>query len=173
MISLATDILYYTYGRNLGNFLFNTFLFFANYLNCVCLLLKKVSFPQHVCDNTVSIVLLVEGCPYLPSGNNCDLLLPPHIFSLQISCLFDRTNYRELCSLCNIKRANLNGLQMENKNLGLLSIASINNVEALNKSLLEMETQINDRLSTEFEDFYEDEYNFDFLDMVQENDLDE
>ncbi|ANQ11042.1 Uncharacterized protein PCOAH_00054690 [Plasmodium coatneyi] len=131
MISLATDILYYTYGRNLGNFLFNTFLFFANYLNCVCLVLKK------------------------------------------ISCLFDRTNYRDLCSLCNIKRANLSGLQMENKNLSLLSIASINNVETLNKSLLEVETQINERLSTELEDFYDDEYNFDFIDMVQEKDLDE
>ncbi|GAB69059.1 hypothetical protein PCYB_144870 [Plasmodium cynomolgi strain B] len=62
---------------------------------------------------------------------------------------------------------------MENKNLGLLSIAPINDVETLNKSLLEMETEINERLSTELEDFYDDEYNFDFIAMVQENDLDE
>ncbi|EUD69081.1 hypothetical protein C922_00773 [Plasmodium inui San Antonio 1] len=131
MISLATGILYCTYGRNLGNFVFNTFLFFANYLNCVCLVLKK------------------------------------------ISCLFNRTNYRELWSLCNIKRANLSGLQIENKNLGLLSIASINTVETLNKSLLEVETEINERLSTELEDSYDDQYNFDFIDTVQESDLDE
>ncbi|VUZ98935.1 conserved Plasmodium protein, unknown function [Plasmodium vivax] len=131
MISLATGILHCTYGRNLGNFLFNTFLFFANYLNCVCLVLKK------------------------------------------ISCLFDRTNYREIFSLCNIKRANLSGLQMENKNLSLLNIATINNVEVSNKSLLEGETEMDKRMSTELEDFYDDEYNFDFIDMVQQNDLDE
>ncbi|KJP88000.1 hypothetical protein AK88_02275 [Plasmodium fragile] len=131
MIRLATDILYYTYGQNLGNFLFNTFVFFANYLNCVCLVLKK------------------------------------------ISCLFDRTNYRELCSLWNIKREYFSRLQMGNTNLSLLRVANINNVETLNKSLLEVETEINERLSTELEDFYDDEYNFDFIDMVQENDLDE
>ncbi|EDL47591.1 hypothetical protein, conserved [Plasmodium vivax] len=147
MISLATGILHCTYGRNLGNFLFNTFLFFANYLNCVCLVLKK--------------------------RQQLRLASTTHAFSPQISCLFDRTNYREIFSLCNIKRANLSGLQMENKNLSLLNIATINNVEVSNKSLLEGETEMDERMSTELEDFYDDEYNFDFIDMVQQNDLDE
>ncbi|KOB85330.1 hypothetical protein PFDG_00617 [Plasmodium falciparum Dd2] len=43
MRNLATQILHSTYRRHLGNILFNTFLFFSNYLNFVCYLLKEVS----------------------------------------------------------------------------------------------------------------------------------
>ncbi|GAW83606.1 hypothetical protein, conserved [Plasmodium gonderi] len=131
MINLVTSILYSTYGRNSRNFYFKTFLFFANYLNFVCLILKK------------------------------------------ISCLFNRENYRELCSLCNIKSENYNGLQKESKNLNLLNFARFTNLEILNNSLLEKETEINDQLSTQLEDSEEDEYNFDFIDIVQQNGFEE
>ncbi|SCQ17042.1 conserved Plasmodium protein, unknown function [Plasmodium ovale] len=129
MINLATEILYNTYGRSLGNFLFNTFLFFSNYLNFVCVILKKI-----------------------PS-------------------LFDLANYRELCSkgIHNITKANLNGLAKENKSIHLLKFSNINDLDILNCSILETETEINEPLSTEIEDFDDDEYNFDFIDLVQHN----
>ncbi|SBT80908.1 conserved Plasmodium protein, unknown function [Plasmodium malariae] len=127
MTKLATAILYSTYGRNLGNFLFNTFLFFASYLNLVCLMLKKISW------------------------------------------LFNVTGYRELYSLYNIKHKCMKEFTKEKKNIQLLNIASIHDLDILNNSIRGTETEINERLSTDIEDFYNDEYNFDFIDMVQDD----
>ncbi|CRG93534.1 conserved Plasmodium protein, unknown function [Plasmodium gallinaceum] len=131
MINLATVILFSTYGRNLGNFFFNTCLFFANYLNFVCFILKKIS----------------------------------HIFKIN--------TYKDLNGLHNIKQANLNGLIKENKSMHLLNISCINDLDVLNSSILETETEINEHLSTEVEDFDEDEYNFEFIDLVQQNSFEE
>ncbi|CRH02652.1 conserved Plasmodium protein, unknown function [Plasmodium relictum] len=131
MINLATIILFSTYGRNIGNFLFNTCIFFANYLNFVCFILKKIS----------------------------------HIFKIN--------TYKDLNGLHNLKQANLNGLIKENKNTHLLNMSSLNDLDILNSSILETETEINERLSTEIDDFDDDEYNFDFIDLVENNSFEE
>ncbi|SCN63200.1 conserved Plasmodium protein, unknown function [Plasmodium chabaudi adami] len=133
MVTLATKILYFTYGRYLGNFVFDTFVFFSNYLNLVCYVLKK------------------------------------------ISSIFDVTNYRDLCnkSMHSIKPPNFKGLVKESKNIHLFNVANVNDLEFFNSSILETETEINERTPSEFDDFGDDEYNFDFLNLVHNNNLDE
>ncbi|SBT48915.1 conserved Plasmodium protein, unknown function [Plasmodium ovale wallikeri] len=73
----------------------------------------------------------------------------------------------------NITKANLNGLAKENKSIHLLKFANRNDLDILNGSILETETEINEPLSTENEDFDDDEYNFDFIDLVQQNGFEE
>ncbi|ETW17609.1 hypothetical protein PFBG_03933 [Plasmodium falciparum 7G8] len=121
MRNLATQILHSTYRRHLGNILFNTFLFFSNYLNFVCYLLKEVK-------------------------------------------------------LHNITRSNFSGIIKEKKGINLLNIASLNDLDFLTNSIHETETEINDRLSTEIDEideFDDDEYNFDFIDLVQQNEMED
>ncbi|KOB59898.1 hypothetical protein PFHG_01619 [Plasmodium falciparum HB3] len=109
MRNLATQILHSTYRRHLGNILFNTFLFFSNYLNFVCYLLKE------------------------------------------IKQIFNISGYKDLYT-------------------------SLNDLDFLTNSIHETETEINDRLSTEIDEideFDDDEYNFDFIDLVQQNEMED
>ncbi|SOV79308.1 conserved Plasmodium protein, unknown function [Plasmodium sp. gorilla clade G3] len=134
MRNLATLLLHSTYRRHLGNILFNTFLFFSNYLNFVCYLLKE------------------------------------------IKQIFNVSRYKDLYKLHNITRSNFSGIIKEKKGINLLNIASLNDLDFLNNSIHETETEINERLSTEIDEideFDDDEYNFDFIDLVQQNEMED
>lgn len=164
MINLRTAILFAMYGLNLGKILFNVSLFFASYLNSVCFLLKKITqLFTNDCTNIIS----------KDSRNKNDLIQDTFPFSLGhtlMVSIIHKLKLQQCLNVSSLKHTDMKTVGDDTVNVHLLKIKEVehfNNVSNYNE---EMDDELQDEISTDLDDFEEEQYNFDFIDGVYDED---